>query len=342
MNKSAYLRKLGLLVVLFAMMFASCDNSIVFDDEGDCSVYYRINFKYDKNMKYADAFSNEVTSVALYVFDEAGTLVYKGTERGAALAVEDYSMPVELLPGDYELLAWCGAGESFSVPEAIVGVTTIEELKCRMNREDDAAGFGVVNKELENLFHGYLKTTFTDEPGVQYQTMELTKNTNCVRVILQHLSGEDVDHSLFSFEVQDYNGYLAHDNSLLSDQLIVYKPWSISTGSADIDTELNDGTRATAVNVALAEMTTSRLVMGQRPILVVRNLKEDKVVLSIPIIDYALLVKGFYNRPMDDQEYLDRQDEYNFTFFLDESGDWASSVIMINSWRVVLNNGVIN
>jgi hypothetical protein len=122
----------------------------------------------------------------------------------------------------------------------------------------------------------------------------------------------------------------------------VYKPWSISTGSADIDAELNDATRATAVNVALAEMTTSRLVMGQRPILVVRNLKEDKVVLSIPIIDYALLVKGFYNRPMDDQEYLDRQDEYNFTFFLDESGDWASSVIMINSWRVVLNNGVIN
>ena len=68
---------------------------------------------------------------------------------------------------------------------------------------------------------------------------------------------------------------------------------------------------------------------------------EDKVVLSVPIVDYALLVKGYYKRAMDDQEYLDRQDEYNMTFFLDESGDWVSSTIIVNSWRVVLNNQTI-
>jgi hypothetical protein len=44
---------------------------------------------------------------------------------------------------------------------------------------------------------------------------------------------------------------------------------------------------------------------------------------------------------MEDQEYLDRQDEYNMTFFLDESGNWISSSIIVNSWRVVLNNQVI-
>ena len=65
------------------------------------------------------------------------------------------------------------------------------------------------------------------------------------------------------------------------------------------------------------------------------NDKGEKV-LSIPLIDYALLVKGHYNRNMDNQEYLDRQDEYNMTFFLDE-GEWMSSVILINSWRVVIN-----
>jgi hypothetical protein len=60
-------------------------------------------------------------------------------------------------------------------------------------------------------------------------------------------------------------------------------------------------------------------------------------VCRIPLADYALLVKGNYRKEMSDQEYLDRQDEYTMTFFLDE-GEWVSSVIYINSWRVVLND----
>ena len=109
-----------------------------------------------------------------------------------------------------------------------------------------------------------------------------------------------------------------------------------------MDADIYNGkTRATSVGVAVAEMTTGRLMADKRPILVVRNLEEDKVVLSVPIVDYALLVKGNYNRDMSDQEYLDRQDEYSMTFFLDEAGDWVSSTIIVNSWRVVFNNQTI-
>lgn len=344
MNKSAYISKLGLLVAMFAFMMTACNDSVVYDDEGDCSVHYRVKFKYDKNLKFADAFNSEVKSVALYVFDEAGSLVYTGIDSGEALQDEEYAMPVELFPGTYEMLAWCGLGngESFTVPQAVPGVTTKEELKCYMNREYTAMGTAYVDKDLNALYHGEGTFTFDDEPGIHYGTINLTKNTNNVRVILQQLSGKDVKPEDFTFEIQDYNGYLAHDNSLIQDELVVYRPWSISTGSADINADVNDSRAATNVNVALAELTTNRLVMGQRPILVVRNAKEDKIVLSIPLIDYALLIKGHYNSAMSDQEYLDRQDEYNMTFFLDESGDWASSFVIINSWRVVLNNTDFN
>ena len=41
---------------------------------------------------------------------------------------------------------------------------------------------------------------------------------------------------------------------------------------------------------------------------------------------------------MDDQEYLDRQDEYALTFFLDEDNKWISSSVIINSWKVVIND----
>lgn len=346
MNKSLFLNRIVALLALLAVVFASCEDSFVYDDEGDCSVHYRIKFKYDRNMKFADAFSKEVSSVALYVFDESGVLVHVGNESGIALADENYAMPVELAPGKYEMLAWCGVGEgeSFEVPQAQIGVTTIEELTCRMNRTAED-GYGKVDKDLAPLFHGRMDLVLSDEPGIHTETMSLTKNTNVVRVVLQQLSGEDFDLDLFSFEIQDYNGHMAHDNSLLQDELIVYKPWSIQTGNADINADIynDEVTRASSsVGVAVAEMTVGRLLDAANPILVVRNMEKGDVVLSIPLVDYALLVKGNYNKAMSNQEYLDRQDEYNMTFFLDEAGRWISSSIVVNSWRVVLNNQTIN
>lgn len=342
MNKLFLLSRLGILATLLVLSFTSC-NDVIFDEEGDCSINYRIRFKYDKNMKFANAFPNEVTSVSLYVFDELGTLVYKDFENGDVLKSDSYSMLVELPSGDYDVLAWCGVGngESFTIPEATIGVTKKEELTCRMNRVS-ANGVGWVDKDLAPLYHGYSKISIPDVAGTYFETISLTKNTNVVRVVLQQLSGEDVNPDQFSFEIQDYNGFMAYDNSLIADELMIYKPWSVEAGNADMNAEIyKSNTRASSVGVAIAEMTTGRLMANARPILVVRNLETNEVVLSVPIVDYALLVKGNYNRAMEDQEYLDRQDEYNMTFFLDESGNWISSSIIVNSWRVVLNNQVI-
>lgn len=58
----------------------------------------------------------------------------------------------------------------------------------------------------------------------------------------------------------------------------------------------------------------------------------------IPLVDYALLTKGNYDTPMENQEFLDREDTYTLTFFLDKNHKWAGTFIYINSWRVVLNN----
>ena len=85
------------------------------------------------------------------------------------------------------------------------------------------------------------------------------------------------------------------------------------------------------------QVSTYCLAAVQDRAIVTTNDKGEKV-LSIPLIDYALLVKGHYNREMSDQEYLDRQDEYNMTFFLDENGHWANSTIIINDWQIVLND----
>lgn len=330
--------KLTLLAALLAVMASvSCER--IFEEEGDCSLHCQIKFKYDMNMKFADAFSNSVTHVALYVYDvETGKLVHQQVESGAALSRHDYVMEVtDLKPGTYDMVAWCGDGlyeGNFDVPAATVGSSAMTELTCTMDRE---AG-GLVKKDVKQLFHGKKRVTFADTYGTYVDTLSLTKNTNNVRVILQHLSGIDVDKDQFRFEIKDENGYMAHDNSLIDDEVITYSPWSVTAGSAGIDAELHGTKAQTSVSVALAEFTVSRLMTDNNPVLAIYNVKSDEQVLAIPLKDYALLVKGNYNKNMSDQEYLDRQDEYNLTFFLDEFGNWASSRIIINSWHLVLQD----
>ena len=62
------------------MAMSSCD-SWLYEEEGDCSVYYRLKFRYDMNLKWADAFANEVTSIHLYAFDNSGGLAWQKAEQ---------------------------------------------------------------------------------------------------------------------------------------------------------------------------------------------------------------------------------------------------------------------
>ena len=329
----------------------SCSENWLFEEEGDCTVYYRLRFRYDMNLKWADAFANEVSSVHLYAFDNSGLLAWQKEERIDPATAEDYSMLLDLPAGDYKLLAWCGLTndgvqeESFSVPDATVGRTRMEELQCSLNRRRDADGSAYSDAHLYRLFHGALDVSLPEnENGGSYDyTMYLTKNTNHIRIILQHLSGEDVDVNQFTFRIEDENGLMAHDNALLPDETINYRPWKTQTGVAGVGKE--DNRAIINVNGAVADLTVGRMMETHRRgegamKLTITNREGDKVA-EIPVIDYALLAKDYYEeeygRKMTDQEFLDREDDYVMTFFLDEDNSWVSSEILIHSWRVILN-----
>ena len=329
-------------MVAAALASSSCENGLIFEGEGDCGIYYRIRFKYDYNIKYADAFANEVNSVALYVFDENDILVEEiATTDKDALSSGTFEIPIELEPGSYTLLAWGGLmdEESFDMlADTKTGVTKIEELQVRMHRQYED-GKAKVSEDLLPLYHGSMSLEVKDVPGTYTETMSLRKNTNVIRVLLHEISGHDIDAEKFIFEINDDNGLYGWDNALLDDEMITYSAWSQSTGTADMsDVEVKAVTSAT---VALAELTIGRMRAGDSPVLHIRSRETGEDVFRIPVADYALLVKGNYREKMGDQEYLDRQDEYTMTFFLD-GGEWVSSVIYINSWRVVLNNTELN
>ncbi|MDE6653810.1 MAG: FimB/Mfa2 family fimbrial subunit [Muribaculaceae bacterium] len=338
------------LLTVSMLTLSSCDG-IIYDDEGDCDVIYRLRFRYDMNMKFADAFSNEVKSICLYAFDTNGTLVWQTIDAGEHLAAEDYSIELPLSPGKYSLMAWCGLdnSDSFTVPSISEGDKS-DGLHCRLSRTYNDEEGAISNNDLNALFHGTLDVELpTDiDGGIYSYTMSLTKDTNVFRIVLQHLSGKDIDADDFTFKIEDENGWLRHDNSMRDDEPITYHAWDKYSASAGVDViggDFNpDGRAITDVSVAVAELTTNRLFASEtrgpgkkNPMLVIRKSGQGDLVARIPVIDYALLVKGNYHRQMDDQEYLDRQDEYNMTLFLDDNNHWLSTTVIINSWRVVLN-----
>lgn len=345
--KKPALRVLATVMALLPLVaFVSCD-SLFSEEPGDCSVTYRLKFRYDKNLKWADAFANEVSSVHAYAFDQSGVLVWHRDEQVDQATADDYSMLLDLPAGDYKLVAWCGLrndgkqDESFTVPEVRLGETRMEELQCSLNRFYDEAGAHSKDK-LYRLFHGTLDESLpVNEDGGEYiYTMPLTKNTNHVRVILQHLSGQDLDVNQFTFLIDEENGLMAHHNGLLEDENINYQPWNTMSGEAGVGKD----TRAIiTVKGAIADLTVGRMMEDRKKkmLLTITDNKGENIA-TIPVIDYVLLAKGYYEEEyghrMTDQDFLDREDEYVMTLFLDEKNHWLSSQILIHSWVVVPND----
>ncbi|MDE7159489.1 MAG: FimB/Mfa2 family fimbrial subunit [Muribaculaceae bacterium] len=338
-----YLLGLGLM----AAFLSGCD-SLIYDEEGDCDPYHKVRFIFDYHLHPSDAFASEVGEVSLYVIDpETGEVVWSRHDDSPAVSSPGYLMDVDVKPGTYELVAWCGPGHKthFSVNES--GGTSRESLTCRLVARDETAPADDphhLSTRIDHLYHGTLMAEeFTDKQGVHIHTVELKKNTNDVHIVLQHYRGKPVNPDDFIFTVSGANGHLDWDNSLLEDDCISYHPWWTGTASAGV--EQPDGTitppgssslskAQTMASAAIADLRTSRLVKGNEVTINVAK-KDGSHVLSLPLIDFALMVKG-QHRHLQDQEYLDRQDDYNLIFFLDDEGGWYRSHIYVNSYKVII------
>ena len=202
-----------LLAMAIALPMASC-NTVWDDDNCPAETEYRVKFVHDYNMLFTDAFATQVHSVTLYAFDEQGKLVLQQSEQGEALSRDDYTMKLDLAPGNYRLVAWAGLaeGNAYEVPLLQESVSDIEDLTCRINRyrrtlhgeEIDSVGY------LHPLWHGITEPQTLTRASVNTQTvtMPLVKNTNTIRVILQQLAQGQMDASQFEFTVTDENGMM--------------------------------------------------------------------------------------------------------------------------------------
>lgn len=342
----------GIITLLWGVIalgsLSSCDSAI-YDDEGDCSVHYRVTFTYDMNMKWANAFPHEVKSVTLYIYDRNGGLVMSKTDNSAALASPDYYMDVEVLPGKYDMLVWA-TGESpvdnptaFEVASSAPG-SAMSTLGAKMPLSGTADAGLYVDRDIVPLYHGIMRgVDFPDTYGnVTLGPVSLTKDTNVMQVLLQNTDGTTMKADDFSFYITAANNELDYLNKVVSTTQFSYRPWTMTLTSASLDKpEAQAASKAparaqTEANGILAELSTGRLIDTRTQRLVVRRNSDGEDIININLIQYLLMVKGEYNRSMTDQEYLDRNDSYSLMFFVDDDRNWyIAGGVYINGWRIV-------
>lgn len=356
------LKKFGVFVaaIISAMAitcgFASC--SAVYDDLDECPRGVEMRFIFDYNLEFANSFPSQVDCLSVYVFNEAGDLVERREEVSEKLADEDWRLTFDLPAGDYTAIAYGGLDceeNSFAHIRNIDDIQRLEDLEVLINEEHVGTLENMPEKPLHDFFHG--KLNFTVKEGMDYdrETMEMVRNTNHLRIALQHVDGSPVDVSDFRFEVLDDNVRFDHANNVIPHKLTTFVPWSLGNAVAGVQGEEEPGVRADEgmpVQVAYAEMSLSRLIYRSNytwtkadgetrvgPRLRITNVKDDHTVVDIPLNSYLLLMKSDYFRNMDNQEYLDRSYRHNFVFFLDSANEfWVNMHIIVGEWTVRIDN----
>ena len=326
----------------------ACDG-LIYNYEEDCDpdgkpagrpgqTAYYVDFVYDMNMQFVDGFSQKVRSVDLYVFTESGAFVTKYHEEGAPLSQPGYRMELTDLPaGTYELLAWCGVngnGGYFSVPTSI---GQDYEATCTMAVKS-AAGTTYQDSNLGAMFHGRnTSATYTTDRGEQVHTVKLTKDTNNINLTLQHKSGLPFAQERFEVWMTDNNGYLLYDNSLpKANKDVEYRPYRFVYGSTT-------DPAATVGNFLQVELSTCRLMTDHNPVITVVDTENNgKVIFSIPLVKWALQLRSTNYGDIPEQEYLDREDNYNLMLWLDNGDDgWFGAEIEIEDWHVIDDSAAI-
>lgn len=330
-------RGLCLLVLLFVL------TSCIYEDETACPI--EVRFVYDRNMEYADAFSSQVDDVTLFIFDEQEVFLKAVHEEGDALH-SDNKMDLDLLPGVYHLVAWCGLSKDEDVVyivnhRLVPGVSTIDEAGFKL----DCTGRSSWRHELSNLYHGMVRDFKVAVDAPSQATISLTQDVNRVKVMLQRYSATRATVTDYTVSLKTANHQLGYDNSVQPCETLDYRPYDIQAetieNAAGNDSEENTGTRASGndLQVVTAELATLRLTPDNETRFIVGT-QGGQQLLDIDMVRFIdiMRLEQYGNMPL--QEYLDRENVWHVVLFVSETHNGSPVMVSmkINDWTYVFNH----
>lgn len=315
---------IGILLFFMAVM-----SSCVYDDQSDCTL--NLKFRYVYNMQNADGFTHEADEVQVYIFDSNKQFV--GKYSSPVGDEETCTMQLPLLKsGKYTFVAWAyskkeqGELANFDLQES-GAPSSIEALSARLQRVE-----GKANHHLNSWLNGTLEAEVSGSN--RNLTIDMMKCTNAIRVILMPArAGNTLESSDYDIHIEGRNGWLAYDASPYQPDSLTYYPYY-----QKLEKNSNNNNTAEIDNAVVADLNTSRIMYGSNPRLVVRNSKLDKELLNIDLAWFlSLQAIGEHKSEWSNQEYLDRQDEYAMTFFIDND-TWMRARILVNGWALSLES----
>lgn len=329
---------LKLALASIAILLLSGCSSWIYEDIDECPSGLNLRFVFNYNLLEADAFSSQVKSVHVWVFDDDGNFVWSGAENGSILAEPGYIMSTPLEAGTYNLVSWCGLDDNADFDLQTYQPRSREELEVRLKAVDNG-GQAESSSRFKNLFHGVTEFSYAPDPmrpSIKTVTVPLVKDTNTIAVMLSNLDGTAIDSNDFTASITYADSWLAWDNQVeTASPTITYKPWSTLYGQTSLSPI--DQPQETVRTTLLYEFSMSRLLAsGEKAWLDVVRVADNIPVIHVPIIDYFLIEKGNRYDRYDNQEYLDRRDDYSALFFLDADHNWYMAAgVYINSWAIV-------
>ena len=190
-------------------------------------------------------------------------------------------------------------------------------------------------RNLHDMFWGQLTLATADlySEGI----VKMMKNTNSIRIVLQHVDGTPVKADDFDFEIIDDNTLFNYDNDLLLNGDVTYIPWAKGQAQTGVSIVGPGQVVPQPIEVAYAELCTSRLMTNNSPRLLVKRHEDGGTVIDFPLNNYLLLMRSDRYSKMGDQEYLDRESRWTLYFFL-QAGIWLQTRIVVNDWVVRIND----
>ncbi len=317
-------------IIVILLFFMAVMSSCVYDDQSECTLNLR--FRYVYNMQNADGFTHEADEVEVYVFDSNKHFVGKYSSPVGDEETCTIQLPLPK-SGKYTFVAWAYSKKeqddlaNFKL-QAQGNPISMEDLSARLQR---------VGNKASHRLNSWLNGTLESEVSGSNRnlTIDMMKCTNAIRVILMPArAGKTLDCNDYDIHIEGRNGWLAYDASPYQPDSLTYYPYYQNLEKSS--TTYNNTSEID--NAVVADLNTSRIMDGSNPRLVVRNSKLDKEVLNIDLAWFlSLQAIGEHKSEWSSQEYLDRQDEYAMTFFIDND-TWMQARILVNGWVLSLEN----
>lgn len=357
-NDFMKLKKYLVALVSLAML-AGCDMMKEDEDLTNCGLF--VTFKYDYNLQRSDMFGDHVGGVTLYVFDSDGRFVrtYENNNIPSMGMMLDgqytHAMQILDLPeGKYRLIALANQksyeatlatpGAKYRRSALAVGDDN-EKLTVTLDREAslDGANPRVSNvAPLDTLWHGMTGAEVVEvkDADKTIANISMVRDTKMLTIGLHNLDDPtDISTEEFDYYIVDRNGRLAYNNTLLSDDDLVYTPfYKWDTDNAD----LNGG--VATERTAHACLTFNRLIWHEKSddnaLLVIRNRNTGKEVAAIDLTYFLAQGRNAYDLfAYSRQEYLDRAYDFYMDFFIrNEKWQYAELRINVLSWAMRIQN----